>query len=91
MSQQEFASVWDAIEDSPAQAANMKLRSTMMRALERHINTQGWTQAEAARQLDVTQPRVLDLMRGKIDLFGVDALIDMLTAAGLRVEMHVVY
>jgi predicted XRE-type DNA-binding protein len=89
MTSEEFASVWDAIEDTPAEAANMKLRSTLMRALEQHIKDQGWTQAETARRLDVTQPRVSDLMRGRIDLFPLDALVNMLTAAGLRVEMQV--
>jgi predicted XRE-type DNA-binding protein len=89
MSNQQFASVWDAIEDTPAEAANMKLRSALMMALEQHIQTKGWTQAEAARVLNVTQPRVSDLMRGKLDLFGLDTLVNMLTAAGMRVEMNV--
>jgi predicted XRE-type DNA-binding protein len=65
MSNETFASVWDAIEDTPAEAENMKLRSTLMMALEQHIRTKGWTQAEAARQLGVTQPRVSDLLRGR--------------------------
>lgn len=89
MTSKQFGSVWDAIEDSPAEAENMKLRSALMIALEQHIKAQGWTQAEAARILCVTQPRVSDLMRGKIDLFAIDTLVNMLTAAGLRVEMHV--
>jgi predicted XRE-type DNA-binding protein len=89
MSDEEFVSVWDAIEDTPAEAENMKLRSALMMALEQHIKAQGWNQAEAARLLGVTQPRVSDLMRGKINLFGIDTLVNMLTAAGLRVEMHV--
>jgi predicted XRE-type DNA-binding protein len=89
MSNEQFASVWDAIEDTPAGAENMKLRSVLMMALEQHIKVQGWTQAEAAQLLGVTQPRVSDLMRGKIDLFGIDTLVNMLTAAGLRVEMRV--
>jgi len=89
MSKATFGSVWDAIEDPPAEAENMKLRSGLMMALEQHIKANGWTQAEAAGVLGVTQPRVSDLMRGKIDLFGIDTLVNMLTAAGLRVEMHV--
>lgn len=89
MSNEQFASVWDAIEDSPAEAENMRLRSALMMALEQHIKTRGWTRAEAARVLNVTQPRVSDLMRGKIDLFGLDTLVNMATAAGLRVEMQV--
>jgi len=89
MSDEEFASVWDAIEDTPAEAENMKLRSALMMALQQHVKAKGWSQAEAARLLGVTQPRISDLMRGKIGLFGIDTLVNMLTAAGLRVEMHV--
>ncbi len=55
---EKFASVWDAIEDTPAEAENMKLRAALMRTLEQHIQAQGWTQAEAARLLGVTQPRI---------------------------------
>ncbi len=89
MTQKTFASVWDAIEDTPAEAENMKLRSGLMMALESPIRGQGWTQAEAARRLGVTQPRVSDLLRGKIHLFGLDTLVNMATAAGLRVEMSI--
>jgi predicted XRE-type DNA-binding protein len=60
-----------------------------MMALEGHIRSQGWTQADAARRLSVTQPRISDLLRGKIHLFGLDTLVNMVVAAGLRVEMHV--
>jgi predicted XRE-type DNA-binding protein len=89
MSNEAFASVWDAIEESPAEAENMKLRSALMMALEQHIRTKGWTQAEAARRLGVTQPRVSDLLRGKINLFALDTLVNMVSAAGLRVEVRV--
>jgi predicted XRE-type DNA-binding protein len=89
MSDETFASVWDAIEDTPAEAENMKLRSALMMALEQHIRTKGWTQAEAARRLGVTQPRVSDLLRGKINLFALDTLVNMVSAAGLRVEVRV--
>jgi len=58
MSNGQFASVWDAIEDTPAEAEKMKLRSALMMALEQHIKAQGWSQAEAARLLGVTQPRL---------------------------------
>ncbi|BCH16467.1 MULTISPECIES: helix-turn-helix domain-containing protein [unclassified Mesorhizobium] len=89
MSNETFASVWDAIEDTPAEAENMKLRSTLMMALEQHIRAKGWTQVEAARQLGVTQPRVSDLLRGKINLFALDTLVNMVVAAGLHVELRV--
>jgi len=44
MSKEIFASVWDAIEDTAAEAENMKLRSALMMALEQHIRAKGWTQ-----------------------------------------------
>ena len=89
MSDERFSSVWDAIEDTPAEAENMKLRSALMIALKDHIERQGWSQSEAARRFGVTQPRVSDLMRGRIDLFGLDTLVNMVAAAGLHVEMHI--
>jgi predicted XRE-type DNA-binding protein len=73
MTEERFASVWDAIEISPAAAANMRARASLMMMLSDHIRKQRWTQAEAARRLGVTQPRISDLKRGKIDLFGIDA------------------
>ena len=84
-----FARVWDAIEDTPAEAQNMKLRASLMMALERHIRAKGWTQVEAARRLGVTQPRVSDLLRGKINLFALDTLVNMVAAAGLQLEVRI--
>lgn len=84
-----YASVWDAIEASPGEAENMKIRSRLMMALRDHIEQQGLTQAGAARLLGVTQPRISDLMRGRIDLFAIDTLINMLHAAGLLVELRI--
>ncbi len=89
MSKQRFSSVWDAIEDTPTEAENMKLRSALMTALKSHITRVEMSQAQAAKVFGVTQPRVSDLMRGKINLFGLDALVNMATAAGLQVEMRV--
>jgi predicted XRE-type DNA-binding protein len=90
MSDERFVSVWDAIEETPAAAENLKLRSALMIALKEQIERRGWSQAEAARRFGVTQPRVSDLMRGKIDLFGLDTLVNMAVAAGLRVELRTV-
>ncbi len=67
----------------------MRLRSALMMALEKHINAEGWTLAEAPRALGVTRSRLSDLMRGRVNLFGLDALVNMLTAGGRRVEVHV--
>lgn len=89
MKNKRYASVWDAIEKSPAQAENLKVRSALMLALKRHIQREGSNQTEAARVLGVTQPRISDLMRGKIELFGIDMLVNMLAAAGLRVTLQV--
>lgn len=89
MSKQQFASVWDAIEDTPAEAENMRLRSELMVALKNHITRSELSQQQAAQLLGVTQPRVSDLMRGKINLFGLDALVNMATAAGLHVQLTI--
>jgi predicted XRE-type DNA-binding protein len=89
MSDERFASIWDAIEDTPEVAENMKLRSTLMLALKNHLVRANINQREAAKLLGVTQPRISDLMRGKINLFALDALVNMVAAAGLHVEMRV--
>lgn len=89
MTEARFDSVWDAIEDTPAEAAHMRLRSQLMIALRDHIERSGLSQTHAAKVLGVTQPRVSDLMRGKIELFGIDSLVTMLSAAGLKVELQV--
>jgi predicted XRE-type DNA-binding protein len=89
MSSQPFTSVWNAIEDTPGDAENMKLRSGLMVALKNHIARSEMSQQQAAQLLGVTQPRVSDLMRGKINLFALDALVNMATAAGLHVQMTI--
>lgn len=78
-----FASVWDAIEDTPQDVASMKARSTLMMELSNVIQQQGTTQAEAAALFGVTQPRISDLMRGKLNLFSLDTLMDMAATAGM--------
>jgi len=89
MSKQRFASVWDAIEDTPEEAQNMKLRSVLMTALKNHLSRAEMSQAQAAKLFGVTQPRISDLMCGKINLFSLDALVNMATAAGLHIEMRI--
>ena len=76
MKTQEFSNVWDAIEDTPQQAASQRVKADLMMEIERIIQQRGMTQAEAAIMLGVTQPRVSDLMRGKINLFSLDKLLD---------------
>ena len=88
MSKQRFNSVWDAIEDTPGDAANMKARAELMRAIAEYIHCSKMTQTEAAKTLGVTQPRVSDLMRGKIDVFSLDTLVNMLAAAEIQLEIR---
>ena len=81
--QNRFASVWDAIEDTPQEAASMKARSALMMELSAAIQERGMTQSEAAEVFGVTQPRISDLVRGKINLFSLDTLMDMAATAGM--------
>jgi predicted XRE-type DNA-binding protein len=86
---QEFESVWDALESDPAVAENLKLRSALMIAITEWIRTRGWTQTVAAKHCGIAQPRLNDLLRGKIDRFSLDALVNIAAALGLRVNMTV--
>jgi predicted XRE-type DNA-binding protein len=74
---------------SPAEARNLRVRSQMMAALRKFIEKEGLTQAEAAKRLNVTQPRISNLTRGKITRFSLDALVNMLTDAGLEVDFQI--
>jgi predicted XRE-type DNA-binding protein len=89
MKMQKFDDVWDAIEATPAKAANMRARSDLMIALHKAIEAWGVTQATAAKRLGLTQPRMNDLMRGRISKFSLDALINLASEAGLRVRVQV--
>ena len=89
MSDKAFKSVWDAIEDDPAQAANMKHRSALMMAISEYIRARGLNQTEAAKIFAVSQPRISDLMRGKIGMFSIDTLVAMLAAAGMGIDIKV--
>jgi predicted XRE-type DNA-binding protein len=89
MERQRFASVWDALEDTAAEAANMRARSELMIALRTKIESWHVSQSEAARRLGVTQPRLNDLMRGRLDRFSLDALINLAGPAGLTVHLEI--
>ena len=86
---QTFEDVWDAIEDTPQAAANMRLRSSLLIAVEQEVRSWGLTQAKAADRLGVTQPRLNDLLRGKADKFSLDALVDLSARAGLAVKLDI--
>lgn len=89
MEKQTYESVWDALEDTPDMAENMKIRSVLMMALQEQVKGWGLSQTEAAHRLGVTQPRLNDLLRGRIDKFSLDALVNMLDRAGLKLHVEV--
>ena len=81
------ASVWDALADTPEQAANLRARAGLMQQIAAIVNDQEWTQAEAAKRCGVTQPRINDLLRGRVSRFSLDALVNIATAIGRRVHV----
>lgn len=86
---QQHESVWDALEDDVSLAENLKLRSALMMAIAEYVAESGLTQTEAARQLGTTQPRLNDVIKGRIDKCTVDRLVNMLSQAGFRVDMKI--
>lgn len=83
-----YASVWDAIADTPEEAANLRARADLMNRIEAIVQEAGWTQAEAAGRCGVTQPRMNDLLRGRVSRFSLDALVNIATALGWRVRVE---
>jgi predicted XRE-type DNA-binding protein len=88
-SRQTSSEIFSDLGFPPAEAENLRIRSAMMRALIEFIRSNNLTQARAAKLLGVTQPRISDLVRGKIHLFSIDNLVNLLAAAGLRVDVSV--
>jgi len=82
-------SVFAALGFSPAEERNLQTRSKLTTALRKFIEKEGWTQAEAAKRLKVSQSRISDLTRGKISRFSLDALVNMLAGAGLEVDFRI--
>jgi len=86
---QEFDSVWDALEDDPIKAENMKLRSKLMTAITERMSKKGLNQTELAEFLQITQPRVSALTQGKIEEFRLDTLINLAHRLGLQVSLNI--
>ena len=84
MTRKRHASGWDAIAGTPEEAQNMKLRSTLMTALQEHISRAKLNQAQAAKFFGVTQPHISNLMHGEIDPIALDTLVKMAAVAGMR-------
>jgi predicted XRE-type DNA-binding protein len=85
---QTFASVWDALADTPEEAANLRVRSELMDKITALIEENGWTQTEAALHCNVTQPRISDLLRGRISRFSLDALVNIASKLGKNVHVE---
>ena len=82
-----FSSVWDALEDTPQQAANMRLRSKLLLQLCNAIRSWELSQKDAAQRLGISQPRLNDMLNGKIDKFSLDALVNLSAAAQMNVDI----
>ena len=89
MEAQTFADVFDALADSPAEAANMKARADLLAVLVERVNSWGLSQEAAAERLAITRPRLNDLLRGKLGKFSLDALVNLTAAAGLTLEFRI--
>ena len=85
---QEFKSVWDALEDDPVRAQNLKLRSALMIEIGKKINELEITQTQIAKALCISQPRVSALLQGKIESFRLDSLVDMAHRLDLNVSIR---
>ncbi|HEX7323262.1 MAG TPA: helix-turn-helix transcriptional regulator [Mycobacterium sp.] len=81
-------SVFYDLADTAEEAANLTARGMLMVAIEQRIREEGWTQTEAAAHLRLTQPRVSDLLNGKITKFSLDALVNMLAPVGLAFDIR---
>jgi predicted XRE-type DNA-binding protein len=85
---QTFNSVWDAIVDTPEQAANLQARAELMRQITLIIQANEWKQVDAAIHCGVTQPRINHLLRGRVSRFSLDALVNIAAALGQRVHVE---
>ncbi len=80
---------WDTVADTPAEAENLRVRSDLMDAILARIDDIGWSQTTAATQLGITQPRMSDLYRGKIDKFSLDALTNLGRTLGIHLTITI--
>ena len=85
----QFESVWDALEDDPVRRENLKLRSELMITISETIKERGLKQQDAAELLHISQPRVSALLKGKIEEFRLDTLVDLAHRLGLHVSINV--
>lgn len=88
MAGERFDSVWDAIGEDAGETSLLKTKAALMRAIQERISKSGWTQSQTASRLGIHQPRVSDLMRGKLSSFSLDNLYSMAETLGLNPELR---
>lgn len=86
---QTFASIWDALAETPDEAATMRRRAELALAIGQAVEGWNLSQSQAAARLGITQPRLNDLLRGRLDRFSLDTLMALAERAGLAVEMRI--
>ena len=85
---QTYNDVWDALSDTPEEAENMKIRSGLMMAISDRLANLDGPQAAKAKRLGLTQPRLDDLLQGRISKFSLDALVTIAVNAGLKISLR---
>ncbi|HAT8639966.1 TPA: helix-turn-helix domain-containing protein [Legionella pneumophila] len=83
-----YENIWDAIADTAGESANMQVKAELMRQIVAIVKKNGWKQVEAAQHCGITQPRLNDMLRGRISRFSLDALVNIAAAIGQRVHIE---
>ena len=82
--------IFEDLGFEPEEAANLKIRADLILDLQQYIKQQGWTQEEAAKFFNETQPRISNLMNGDINRFSIDKLVQMIIKAGMQIRVEVI-
>ncbi|MDO5090670.1 MAG: helix-turn-helix transcriptional regulator [Cardiobacteriaceae bacterium] len=85
-----YANPFQALADTPQEAENLRIRAELMRQIAERVRTRGWTQQEAAAHCAITQPRMSDLLNGRLSKFTIDALVNIASALDMHIHLTVV-
>ena len=83
-----YKNVWNALSATPGEAANMQAKTELLRQIIAIVKKNNWKQVEAAEHCGITQPRLNDMLRGRISKFSLDALVNIAAALGKRVHIE---
>ncbi|UTW01188.1 XRE family transcriptional regulator [Marinomonas rhizomae] len=86
MEELQYTNIFDAITDDPAESADLEFRADMMLVLKNYFQSKNWTQSDIMAKLEISQPRVSELSRGKVDKFSSDKLIGFLAKIGYTIK-----